>query len=87
MVSRNKPSRAANPGGRRTSMKIKTYAIYKAGSTQVGTICATCITKAVKQFIETLENPASFELSSKAQASIRYIDNYNVMGDFVAVEL
>ena len=68
-------------------MKIKTYATYKAGSTQIGTVYATCITKAAKRFIETLKRPATFELNNREEASIRYTDNFNVMSDYIVTEL
>jgi len=67
-------------------MKTKLYKVLKSGSTQIGTLYATCITKATKQFITTLDKPAKYELDSKEQARIRYNDNYNVMSDFVIYE-
>jgi len=67
-------------------MKPKLYKVLNAGSTQIGMICATCITKATKQFIATLDKPAKHELYSREQASVRYSDNYCVMSDFVIYE-
>lgn len=67
-------------------MKLKTYAIYIAGSEKVDTIRTTCITKAVKQFIETLDQPAKYELSDKCSATIRYNENRSIMNDFVVME-
>ncbi|WP_088187530.1 hypothetical protein [Desulfosporosinus sp. FKA] len=67
-------------------MKIKQYKVFKAGSTQIGTLYDTCITKAAKQFIDTLGKPANYQLFSKEQASVRYNDNYNAMSDFVIYE-
>lgn len=67
-------------------MKTKPYKVFKAGNTQIGTLRATCITKAVKEFIATLDEPANYELDSKEQARIRYNDNYCVTSDFVIYE-
>lgn len=67
-------------------MKMKQYSVYRAGSTYFTTVLATCITKAAENFIGTLNEPAKYELDSKEQASIRYIENYNVIGDFVIVK-
>lgn len=65
---------------------MKQYKIFKSGSTQVETLSATCITKATKQFIATLDKPVKYELFSKEQASIRYNDSHNEMSDFVIYE-
>ena len=65
---------------------MKLYKVFKAGSTQIRMLHATCITKATKQFISTLDKPAKYELYSKEQASVRYNDNYYVMNDFVICE-
>lgn len=67
-------------------MKLKLYKVFESGSTQIGTLYATCITKATKQFIATLDKPAKHELDSKEQARIRYNDNCCVMSDFVIYE-
>jgi len=64
-------------------MKMNTYIIARAGSTRIGEVYATCITKACKDFMETLDREAKYELYSREHASIRYTDNYHVMGDFV----
>jgi hypothetical protein len=53
---------------------MKRYNIFIAGGTKVTEIEATCITKAAKQFINTLERPTKYNLYSKTQASIRYED-------------
>jgi hypothetical protein len=70
-------------------MKIKSYVVYEAGGCklEMDYIWATCISKAAKKFIATLDKPAMFELRSKQQASIRYRDNHSVMGDFVIMEV
>lgn len=65
---------------------MKTYNVFKSGSTQVGTIKATCITKAVKSFINTLDKPVKYELNNLQYASIRYLDNYSICSDFVLME-
>lgn len=67
-------------------MKTKRYNIYKAGSTQVATIMAGCITKAAERFIATLERQASCEVENRQHATIRYADNHNLMSDFVIIE-
>ena len=65
---------------------MKKYDIFYAGAEKVTTIQATCISKACKNFMETLKNSAKYELRSKAYASIRYADNFSVCSDFVVVE-
>jgi len=65
---------------------MKPYKVFKAGSTQMGTLHATCITKAAKQFIATLNKPAKYELYSKEQASVCYGDSHNATSDFVIYE-
>ena len=67
-------------------MKLKTYKIYKAGSEQIGTITAPCITKAATRFMDGLDRPASFELDSRKQATVRYADNHCILSDFVIIE-
>jgi len=67
-------------------MTTKLYKVFKAGSTQIGTLNATCITKAAKQFTATLDKPARYELYSKEQASVSYGDNFNATSDFVIYE-
>lgn len=69
-------------------MKMKTYTILKSGSTQCGTIKATCISNACRQYILTLVRPygATWNLDSTSQARIRYSDNFNVMSDYVIIE-
>lgn len=67
-------------------MKMKTYNIFKPGSTQIGKIKATCITKAVKIFINGLEKPAKYELNGHQYASIRFLDNYTICSDFIIME-
>jgi len=67
-------------------MKTKLYVIFRSGSVMAGTLSDTCITKAARQFISTLDKPAKYKLYSKQQAHIRYNDNYCVMGDFVIME-
>lgn len=67
-------------------MNTKLYKVFKSGRTQIGTLYATCITKAAKEFIATLDKPAKHKLYSKEQASIRYSDSYHTMSDFVIYE-
>ena len=67
-------------------MKTKLYKVFKAGGAQVVTLYATCVTKAAKEFIATLDKPAKYELYSKEQASVRYQDNHNATSDFVIYE-
>ena len=62
---------------------MKTYEIYESGSKRVGTINATTITKAAKQFISTLEKKAKYNLHSREVCSIRYSDNRSVMSNFI----
>lgn len=65
---------------------MKRYNVYIAGSTKIDTVQATCITKACKRFIETLEKAARYELDSREQARIRYTDNYSICSNFVIIE-
>lgn len=66
---------------------MKTYNVFKSGSTKIGQITATCITKAVKQFMATLDKSATYELYSRGQASITYTDNHTIMSNFVIIQL
>lgn len=66
--------------------KIRTYDIYIAGSTKLKSIEATCITRACKMFVETLEKAAKYELYNREHAAIRFTDNYSVCSDFVVME-
>lgn len=66
-------------------MRFKVYKIYAAGGSYIASLYATCITTAAKDWIATLNRPAGYELDSREQASVRYRDNHNVMGDFVIV--
>lgn len=67
---------------------MKRYNVFRAGSTKITELNATCITKAAKHFILTLDRPvaATYHLHSTAQASIRYVDNHHVMSDYVVIE-
>lgn len=66
---------------------MKKYDVYIAGSSKIDTVYATCITKACKAFIETLNKEAKYTLYSKEQASIKYTDNYTICGDFVIIHV
>jgi predicted nucleic acid-binding Zn-ribbon protein len=55
-------------------------------STKITELNATCITKAAKLFIDTLERKATYSIYSTCQASIRYSDNHSIMSDFVVIE-
>ena len=66
---------------------MKKYEIYKAGSTKVCALKNTCITKAIKEFMKTLEKPAKYELHNKFMARIYYKDNYSISSDFVIMEV
>ncbi len=65
---------------------MKKYDVYIAGGENLTTIRSTCISKACKLFIETLEKTAKYSLESKEYASIRYIDNHSICSDFVIME-
>ena len=65
---------------------MKPYKVFDSGSAQIATINATCITKAVKQFVATLDKQTSYSLQSSQQASISYSDSYSAMSDFVIYE-
>lgn len=62
------------------------YEIAIAGSVTVGTVYATCISKACKSFIETLEKEAEYNLITREHATIRYTDNYSICSDFVVMK-
>lgn len=65
---------------------MKRYDIYISGSERICTIYSTCISKACKSFIETLEKPAKYTLQSKEYASIRYTNNYTISSDYVVMK-
>lgn len=68
-------------------MKTKRYDIFIVGSVKTDTIYASCISKAAKQFIETLEKEAKYTLCGKQYASIRFNDNYSICSDYVIIEV
>jgi hypothetical protein len=65
---------------------MKKYDVYIAGGEKIESICATCITKACKSFIETLDKQAKYTLQGKEYASIRCVDNYSICSDFVIMQ-
>ena len=65
---------------------MKTYNIFKAGSTQCGTIKATCITNACKSLIEGLPYQAKYELLNRQYANIRYLHNCTICSDYIVME-
>lgn len=65
---------------------MKTYAIYKSGSTFLKTISNTTIRKAAKEFIATLDKPSSCNIVNSEYASIIYKGNYTIMSDFVIMQ-
>jgi hypothetical protein len=67
-------------------MTTKLYKVFEAGGSQLTTLHATCITKAIKRFITTIEEPVSYELQSKQQAVIRYKGSRLATSDFVIYE-
>lgn len=62
---------------------MKKYDVYYAGGERITTVYATCISKACKSFMETLNKQAKYTLESKEYASIRYNNNYTICSDFV----
>lgn len=66
---------------------MKRYDIYFAGGEKATTIFASCITKACKSFIETLEKEAVYKLNGKEYASISYKSNYSIFSDFVVINV
>mgnify|MGYP000974530000 CR=1 FL=1 len=64
-------------------MKMKLYEAYHCGGSALGKFYDTCITKAAKKFMATLDRPAVIdELESRQSAKIRYTDNHSIMRDF-----
>lgn len=64
---------------------MKKCDVYISGGEKFTAINSTCISKACKSFIETLEKSAKYTLESKEYASIRYSDNYSICSDFVVM--
>jgi len=65
---------------------LKTYNVYRSGGTKVATIKATCISKASKQFIDTLDKKAKYKTEDAYMSEIRYTDNYTIMSDFIVMQ-
>lgn len=59
------------------------YDIYVAGGEKIKTVYDTCISKVCQSFIETLEKEARYNVMNSYYATIRYTDNYTILGDFV----
>jgi Tfp pilus assembly protein PilF len=66
---------------------MKQYAVFDSESTRECILKNTCITKATKEFIKTLQKPARFDLHNKHMARIYYKDNYSMTADFVIMEV
>ena len=64
---------------------MKKYDIYFAGGEKISTVNATCISKACKAFIGTLNKKAKYTLQNKEYATICYTDNYTICSDYVVV--
>lgn len=67
-------------------MKIKSYEAYYSGSIFHSFLRATCITKAIKQFIKDNNLVATFELYSAQGGSVRLKDNYSICNDYIVLE-
>lgn len=67
-------------------MKTKEYTVYVAGSEKIDTVYATCISKACKAFMKTLNKEAKYTLYSKEMAFVRYTDDYTICDGFVVME-
>ena len=80
------PTGGRSAGESRKMAAIKTYDVYIAGSEKIDTVHATCITKACKKFMETLEKQAKYKRVTSDYATISYIDNYSICSDFVVME-
>ena len=65
---------------------MKKYDVYIAGSTKIDTVEATCITKACKKFMETLEKQSKYKRVTSDWATISYSDNHSICSDFVVME-
>ncbi len=64
--------------------RLNKYEVYKSGSTSTGIIInETCITKALKKFIQTLERPANFGRYSNSLGWVKFEDNYTIAGDYI----
>jgi len=66
---------------------MKQYAVFNSEGTRECILKNTCITKATKDFIKTLQKPAKFDLHNKHMARIYYKDNYSITSDFVIMEV
>ena len=64
---------------------MKKYDIYISGSEKIATVKATCISKACKNFIETLGRKATYTLVNTDYATIRYTDNFSVCSNYVVM--
>lgn len=64
---------------------MKKYDIYISGSTKIDTVQATCISKACKNFIETLDKKAKYTLVNSDYATISYTDNFSICSNFVVM--
>lgn len=66
---------------------MKTWIVYKSGGERIGTVIASCATKAAKQFMRDnypgQEYTCSFLYGGKNCLSIALKHNYTIMSDFV----
>ena len=68
-------------------MKTKNYDIYYSGSAKITSVCASCISKACKKFIDSNSLNAKYSLDSDQQAKIRCSGNYSIASDYVVIEI
>ena len=64
---------------------MKNYNIYIAGGEKINTVKATCISKACKAFIATLDREAKYEIYNEEYTSISYTENYTICSDYVVM--
>ena len=67
-------------------MKLKSYDIYHSGSTFHSSLRSTCITKAIKQFIQDNNLIATYNIRCLQEGAITLKDNHTICSDYIITE-
>lgn len=65
---------------------MKKYVVYYAGGEPITSVYSTCISKACKAFMETLEKPSRYKRFTRMVGLICYKNNHSSFNDFVVIE-
>ena len=64
---------------------MRTFEVYKSGSTKVCEIKASCVTNACEEFELSLKKSSTHKIHNKEYATIKYNSNNSMYNDFVVM--